>query len=62
MNCDYLTYVGQKLVACGKPATHQAAKPSSDGQCRCYCADHNKVVTKPGGISTRPVGNAESGN
>ncbi len=53
MNCDYLTYVSGALTKCGKPATHQAAKPSSDRTHRCYCEEHNKVVTKPGGISTR---------
>lgn len=53
--CDYLTYVSGALAKCGQPATHRAAKPSSDRTHKCYCGEHNKIVTKPGGISTLPI-------
>ena len=53
MNCEYLSRdrATGKLQPCGKPATHQGVKMPK----RFYCADHNKQVTKPGGLKTEPV-------
>ena len=53
MNCEYLTRNGQhaKLEPCGKAATHRGVKPPK----RCYCAEHNALVSKPGGIKTEAI-------
>ena len=60
MKCNYMTYEHGPLKDCGKTATHQAVKRSSDDRRRCYCAEHNAQVSKRGGIETKPL-NAERG-
>jgi hypothetical protein len=60
MNCEYLTRNGQhaKLEECGKPATHRGARAPK----KHYCADHAKLVGKPGGIKLESLNTALTGN
>ena len=53
MNCEYQVREaqGEPLHDCGKPATHRGVKPPM----KFYCADHTAMVSKRGGIATKPL-------
>lgn len=39
------------LRDCGKPATHRGVQPPK----KFYCADHNAMVSRRGGLQTKPI-------
>lgn len=51
MNCEYITKREGRNVECGKAATHRG----TTGARKFYCADHNHQVTRPGGLTTKPI-------
>lgn len=56
LTCQYLTRDAQhaQLRECGKPATHRALRGRRREPIH-YCAEHNTIVSKPGGMTTLPL-------